>query len=103
MVLSGYLITMVLVAGGSERGWALRFYRNRAVRPVPALVGVLVVVGALEVTGLLTAEGEFAPSALAALSYVSTWAVARKSFVSGKSVSVRGDVGGRRTLNNTIN
>lgn len=76
MVLSGYLITSILVAQVGTRRWGARFYLRRFRRLVPPLALMLLVVGVGDHFGWLNdaPEADFSMTAVTSLLYVFNWA-----------------------------
>lgn len=76
MVLSGFLITGIVVRGLDQPRWATRFYRRRAVRLLPALFAMLAVVCLLDVVGVLGQPGDLGRTLIAVALYVFNYAKA---------------------------
>jgi len=74
-VLSGYLITSLLVAQWWDRGdvGLGQFWANRARRLLPALTALLVVTAVVTTVGLPNSVGQFRGDVTAAATYVSNW------------------------------
>lgn len=90
-VLSGYLITMLLLAerDSSARVDLRAFYIRRALRLFPALAAVILVVAALAITGFMpraAAEGtDYGVVLVSVMAYLANWAA-----VSGQSIGIVG-------------